>query len=144
MQAARSRLVAALMVLAAAMGPLSLSAQANRLANEVAASGGRVIVMLRPPTGAGLRAKGDPVFNDAALDAVVGRIGARQRLAVRGRAAALGAVFADVAPADAAALAADPEVLLVEADRPWPIAATVDDVPPAGRLADVVPWGVTR
>src|SRR5690606_6448509 len=120
------------------------AAQANQLRNEVAASGGRVIVMLRQPEGAALRAQGAPAFTDAEVSNAVSRIRGRRQINVRGAAPAVGAVFADVSPEEAAQLASDPDVMLVEADRPWPLMETVDDPPPAGRLADVVPWGVTK
>src|SRR5690606_24451841 len=83
-------------------------------------------------------------FTDAEVSNAVSRIRGRRQINVRGAAPAVGAVFADVSPEEAAQLASDPDVMLVEADRPWPLMETVDDPPPAGRLADVVPWGVTK
>src|SRR5690606_21110579 len=120
------------------------AAQANQLRNEVAASGGRVIVMLRQPEGAAMRAQGAPAFTEAEVENAVSRIRGRRQITVRGSAPKVGAVFAEVSPDEAAQLASDPDVLLVEADRPWPLMETVDEPPPARRLADVVPWGVTK
>ncbi|HRP07500.1 MAG TPA: S8 family peptidase, partial [Gemmatimonadales bacterium] len=146
----RFRLMVFLVASALATQPLA-GQDLRTLRDQVTASGGRVLVRFKAPAGAGLRARGEPVFSEAALDLKVGELAGRHQFQVLGRASALATVVGVVSPEDAAALATDPEVEMVEADRPWRLAEDAEspgrlgvvlaDAPP---VAEDTPWGVSR
>lgn len=139
-----------------ALGGLLLAtpavAQGNNVAlrDAVEQAGGRVIITLKSsttPVGA-MVAPGTPPVTPAEMDQISSRLRGSYEVAVRERAPFVGMLMAEVDPAQVAALANDPNVARVEADRLWELAdahEVVADRWAAYRKspgADTEPWGV--
>ncbi len=130
-----------------AAGPQLAPAQQApaQLQRAVAAAGGRVIVSLQPEGGfAGARVKGQPPISRSELDRIEGRLRGEGRLRSIDKLPSVGAVVAEVTPAQLDALVSDPNVYLVEPDVFMPLQEAESTPAPAGRLAQTIPWGVAK
>jgi subtilisin len=131
---------------------------ATVMVTTLPAQGGarRVIVTLRSSnTEAALRAPGAPPVTGTELAQIASRLD-RDLPSLReiGRAPFAGMLFAEVSAGDAVALAADPNVAMVEEDRLWSPADAVPSLSASNRWAalrpngvaraDDTPWGVAR
>ncbi|MES2124548.1 MAG: S8 family peptidase [Gemmatimonadota bacterium] len=144
-------LIVALLVGVLVPSTLPSQGVANPLRDAVIRSGGRVIVTLRSTQpGNFIRLPGSPPVTGTELAAIATRIGASYRLRETGRAPFAGMIMGEISADEAVALAADPNVELVEADRLWAPTDLGDDFDPSDRWAayrvrvDDVPYGVTN
>ena len=118
-----------------------------QLRDSVRAVGGRVIILLKSNApGAFLRARGAAPLSDTELQSVESRLSTRHGMRIRGHAPMVGAVFGDVDETHLAALNADSNVALIEADKFVLLQSTRDGVatPASAMRAQTVPWGITR
>ncbi|MEO5800117.1 MAG: S8 family peptidase [Gemmatimonadales bacterium] len=122
----------------------------NPLRDAVMRSGGRVIVTLQSSQGgSALRQAGDPPVSASELSAISSRLSSRFQLRENSRAPFAGMVMGEISPDQATALAADPNVAAVEADRLWAPTDLGDGFDPSDRWAayrrvDTTPYGVTN
>ena len=127
---------------------LAAQAPSAALRSAVNQAGGRVLITLRTPAGAALRAPGDPLLSNAEASRITGQLEADHGIRAHGRALRFGMLFADLGNGDLAALMADSLVESVEADVLSYITDAAPTPPPAAGMAtvvaDVVPWGITR
>ncbi|MES2304387.1 MAG: S8 family peptidase [Gemmatimonadota bacterium] len=150
--ASKTRLVVRLGTLALLALPGISQAQgvSNPLRDAVVRSGGRVIVTLQSSQGgAALRQAGDPPVSASELAVIASRLSSRFQLRENSRAPFAGMVMGEISPDQAAALAADPNVAAVEADRLWAPTDLGDGFDPSDRWAayrrvDTTPYGVTN
>jgi subtilisin len=118
-----------------ALSPAELEA----LKEQVRASGGRVIVQVRPLQGPRLTAQGRSNMSDQAVAVIQARLG---QLGLRNssRVQLVPLVFGEAGDAEIDALLADPGVLAVEPDLAMPLAERRG----GSMLAESTPWGIQR
>ncbi|HEY8061517.1 MAG TPA: S8 family serine peptidase [Gemmatimonadales bacterium] len=155
----------ALLLVAAGIGlPVRATAQARspqllaRLADSVNAAGGRVIILLKSSnTQARLVAPGGNPLSDTEFGQIQTRLESSQGVAVSQTSRMIGALFARVDATRLAALNADPNVLMMEADRVVYLQSTPRDhrAFPRAPVADAagserwrarsqdLPWGIS-
>ncbi|MEP6591921.1 MAG: S8 family serine peptidase, partial [Gemmatimonadota bacterium] len=133
--------------------PTNLLAQGvpDPLRDAVLRSGGRVIVTLRSTVpGNFIRLPGSPPVTGTELASIADRLGSNYQLRETSRAPFAGMIMGEISADQAAALAADPNVERVEADRLWSPTDLGDAVDLSDRWAayrvraDEIPYGVTN
>jgi minor extracellular protease Epr len=153
----RRPLIAFSCLLAALTGflPIRASSQTQDVAalrRAIAASGGRVLVLLKSGSGAALRVAGAPSVSPSQMQTIEQRLGRQYAMVVRGRSHSAGTLFATVDDSALTRLLADPNVDLVEPDflvrlatteRTTPIARAGRVTPTSPRVVDdpAITWG---